>query len=146
MLAERSYPLSEEVCRMMLKKKLFSQNIEVKKKLVKLIEKKAKMMEKQAGAKGLTSPEQTATVEMVFSRPWTCTFLVAKGLATPELMANCACSRSQFTTQRTSHLNAVKRILRNPQPMVIEFHGQRDYKLMAMQETTIVPTSSTTES
>ncbi|GJZ75223.1 hypothetical protein Tco_0639688 [Tanacetum coccineum] len=47
-----------------------------------------KMMEKQAGAKGLTSPEQTATVEMVFSRPWTCTFLVAKGLATPELMAN----------------------------------------------------------
>ncbi|GJT22158.1 hypothetical protein Tco_0892095 [Tanacetum coccineum] len=40
------------------------------------------------GAKGLTSPEQTATVEMVFSRPWTCTFLVAKGLATPELMAN----------------------------------------------------------
>ncbi|GJY44953.1 hypothetical protein Tco_0433166 [Tanacetum coccineum] len=34
-------------------------------------------------------PEQTtATVEMVFSRPWTCTFLVAKGLATPELMAN----------------------------------------------------------
>ncbi|GJT27025.1 hypothetical protein Tco_0907300 [Tanacetum coccineum] len=41
------------------------------------------------GAKGLTSPEQTATVEMVFSRPWTCTFLVAKGLATPELMANC---------------------------------------------------------
>ncbi|GJT80623.1 hypothetical protein Tco_1054965 [Tanacetum coccineum] len=40
------------------------------------------------GAKGLTSPEQMATVEMVFSRPWTCTFLVAKGLATPELMAN----------------------------------------------------------
>ncbi|GKD57277.1 hypothetical protein Tco_1290664 [Tanacetum coccineum] len=31
-------------------------------------------------AKGLTSPEQTATVKMVFSRPWTCTFLVAKGL------------------------------------------------------------------
>ncbi|GJU39250.1 hypothetical protein Tco_1192207 [Tanacetum coccineum] len=40
------------------------------------------------GAKGLTSPEQTATVEMVFSQPWTCTFLVAKGLTTPELMAN----------------------------------------------------------
>ncbi|GJW17624.1 reverse transcriptase domain-containing protein [Tanacetum coccineum] len=39
----------------------------------------------------LTSPEQTATVKMVFSRPWTCTFLVAKGLATPELMANCCC-------------------------------------------------------
>ncbi|GJX28366.1 hypothetical protein Tco_0236445 [Tanacetum coccineum] len=34
------------------------------------------------GAKGLTSPEQTATVEMVFSRPWTYTFLVAKGLTT----------------------------------------------------------------
>ncbi|GJU18398.1 retrovirus-related pol polyprotein from transposon TNT 1-94 [Tanacetum coccineum] len=42
-------------------------------------------------AKGLTSPEQTATVEMVFSQPWTCTFLVAKGLTTPELMANCCC-------------------------------------------------------
>ncbi|GJZ90188.1 retrovirus-related pol polyprotein from transposon TNT 1-94, partial [Tanacetum coccineum] len=27
-------------------------------------------------------------VKMVFNRPWTCTFLVAKGLATPELMAN----------------------------------------------------------
>ncbi|GJW45201.1 ribonuclease H-like domain-containing protein [Tanacetum coccineum] len=33
MLAERSYPLSEEVCSMMLKKKLFAQNTEVKKKL-----------------------------------------------------------------------------------------------------------------
>ncbi|GJV50289.1 hypothetical protein Tco_1440501 [Tanacetum coccineum] len=31
MLAERSYPLSEEVCRMMLKKKLFAQNNKVKK-------------------------------------------------------------------------------------------------------------------
>ncbi|GJS53367.1 putative reverse transcriptase domain-containing protein [Tanacetum coccineum] len=41
-----------------------------------------KMMKKQAA---LESNE----VEMVFSRPWTCTFLVAKGLATPELMANC---------------------------------------------------------
>ncbi|GJQ95263.1 hypothetical protein Tco_0006402 [Tanacetum coccineum] len=40
------------------------------------------------GAKGLTSPEQMATVEMVFSRPWTYTFLVAKGLTTPALMAN----------------------------------------------------------
>ncbi|GKD53922.1 hypothetical protein Tco_1287309 [Tanacetum coccineum] len=40
------------------------------------------------GAKGLTSPEQTATVEMVFSQPWTCTFLVPKGLTTLELMAN----------------------------------------------------------
>ncbi|GJZ85073.1 hypothetical protein Tco_0650412 [Tanacetum coccineum] len=45
------------------------------------------------GAKGLTSPVQTATVEMVFSRPWTCTFLVAKGLTTPELMANCSNGR-----------------------------------------------------
>ncbi|GKC41989.1 ribonuclease H-like domain-containing protein [Tanacetum coccineum] len=34
MLAERSYPLSEEVCRMMLKKKLFAQNTKVKKKLI----------------------------------------------------------------------------------------------------------------
>ncbi|GJR63659.1 hypothetical protein Tco_1505821 [Tanacetum coccineum] len=43
MLAERSYPLSEEVCRMMLKKKLFAQNNEVKKKLVKSIKKKARI-------------------------------------------------------------------------------------------------------
>ncbi|GJV31656.1 hypothetical protein Tco_1392056 [Tanacetum coccineum] len=41
MLAERSYPLSEEVCSMMLKKKLFAQNTKVKKKLVKSIEKNA---------------------------------------------------------------------------------------------------------
>ncbi|GJW06830.1 hypothetical protein Tco_1569253 [Tanacetum coccineum] len=56
---------------------------------MRIVNRLLEMMEKQAGAKGLTSPEQTATVEMVFSRPWTCTFLVAKGLATPELMANC---------------------------------------------------------
>ncbi|GJS53281.1 hypothetical protein Tco_0626643 [Tanacetum coccineum] len=43
MLAERSYPLSEEVCSMMLKKKLFAQNTKVKKKLVKSIEKKARI-------------------------------------------------------------------------------------------------------
>ncbi|GJV12936.1 hypothetical protein Tco_1354477 [Tanacetum coccineum] len=36
----RSYPLSEEVCSMMLKRKLFDQNTEVKKKLVRSIEKK----------------------------------------------------------------------------------------------------------
>ncbi|GJU81247.1 hypothetical protein Tco_1283612 [Tanacetum coccineum] len=59
-------------------------------KPMRIVNRLLKMMEKQAGAKGLTSPEQTATVEMVFSRPWTCTFLVAKGLATPELMANCS--------------------------------------------------------
>ncbi|GKB15745.1 hypothetical protein Tco_0849668 [Tanacetum coccineum] len=47
-------------------------------------------------AKGLTSPEQTATVEMVFSQPWTCTFLVAKGLTTPELMANWKIIMLQF--------------------------------------------------
>ena len=41
MLAKRSYPLSEEVCSMMLKKKLFSQNTKVKKKLVQSIEEKA---------------------------------------------------------------------------------------------------------
>ncbi|GKC72588.1 hypothetical protein Tco_1118471 [Tanacetum coccineum] len=48
------------------------------------------------GAKGLTSPEQTATVKMVFSQPWTCTFLVAKGLPTPELMANWKIIMLQF--------------------------------------------------
>ncbi|GJW58746.1 hypothetical protein Tco_0105477, partial [Tanacetum coccineum] len=82
MLIERKYPLSAEVCKAMLDKKL--QGGKPDEDCYKFL----KMMEKQAGAKGLTSPEQTATVEMVFSRPWTCTFLVAKGLATPELMAN----------------------------------------------------------
>ncbi|GKE01171.1 hypothetical protein Tco_1389154, partial [Tanacetum coccineum] len=82
MLIERKYPLSAEVCKAMLDKKL--QGGKPDEDCYKLL----KMMEKLVGAKGLTSPEQTATVEMVFSRPWTCTFLVAKGLATPELMAN----------------------------------------------------------
>ncbi|GJW95827.1 hypothetical protein Tco_0175499 [Tanacetum coccineum] len=82
MLIERKYPLSAEVCKAMLDKKL--QGGKPDEDCYKLL----KMMEKQAGAKGLTSPEQTATVEMVFSQPWTCTFLVAKGLTTPELMAN----------------------------------------------------------
>ncbi|GKC56312.1 hypothetical protein Tco_1083910, partial [Tanacetum coccineum] len=82
MLIERKYPLSAEVCKAMLDKKL--QGGKLDEDCYKLL----KMMEKQAGAKGLTSPEQTTTVEMVFSRPWTCTFLVAKGLATLELMAN----------------------------------------------------------
>ncbi|GJX60343.1 hypothetical protein Tco_0291733 [Tanacetum coccineum] len=78
MLIERKYPLSAKVCKAMLDKKL--QGGKPDEDCYKLL----KMMEKQIGAKGLTSPEQTATVEMVFSRPWTCTFLVAKGLATPE--------------------------------------------------------------
>ncbi|GJX26281.1 hypothetical protein Tco_0232577 [Tanacetum coccineum] len=82
MLIEKKYPLSAEVCKAMLDNKL--QGGKPDKDCYKLL----KMMEKQAGAKGLTSPEQMATVEMVFSRPWICTFLVAKGLATPELMAN----------------------------------------------------------
>ncbi|GKA58135.1 hypothetical protein Tco_0757323, partial [Tanacetum coccineum] len=70
MLIERKYPLSAEVCKAMLDKKL--QGGKPDEDCYKLL----KMMEKQA-------------VEMVFSRPWTCTFLVAKGLTTPELMANC---------------------------------------------------------
>ncbi|GJW35294.1 hypothetical protein Tco_0058214 [Tanacetum coccineum] len=82
MLIERKYPLSAEVCKAMLDKKL--QGGKPDEDLYKLL----KMIKKQAGAKGLTSLEQIATVEMVFSQPWTCTFLMAKGLATPELMAN----------------------------------------------------------
>ncbi|GJX72148.1 putative reverse transcriptase domain-containing protein [Tanacetum coccineum] len=48
------------------------------------------MFDAPLSAKRLTSPEQTATVELVLSPPWICTLLVAKGLTTPELMANCA--------------------------------------------------------
>ncbi|GKC62478.1 hypothetical protein Tco_1095076 [Tanacetum coccineum] len=83
-LIERKYLLSADVCKTMLDKKL--QGGKLDEDCYKLL----KMMEKLAGL--VTCPEQTATVEMVFSRPWTCTFLVAKGLATPELMANCVIS------------------------------------------------------
>ncbi|GJW26119.1 hypothetical protein Tco_0039930, partial [Tanacetum coccineum] len=55
MLIERKYPLSAEVCKAMLDKKL--QGGKPDEDCYKLL----KMMEKQAGAKGLTSPEQTAT-------------------------------------------------------------------------------------
>ncbi|GJV97031.1 hypothetical protein Tco_1548608 [Tanacetum coccineum] len=55
MLIERKYPLSAEVCKAMLDKKL--QGGKPDEDCYKFL----KMMEKQAGAKGLTSPEQTAT-------------------------------------------------------------------------------------
>ncbi|GJR13210.1 hypothetical protein Tco_0795862, partial [Tanacetum coccineum] len=55
MLIERKYPLSAEVCKAMLDKKL--QGGKPDEDCYKLL----KMMEKQAGAKGLTSPEQMAT-------------------------------------------------------------------------------------
>ncbi|GJS87768.1 hypothetical protein Tco_0770404 [Tanacetum coccineum] len=110
MLIERKYPLSAEVCKAMLDKKL--QGGKPDEDCYKLL----KMMEKQAGIrkhKDWLVQEQTALgkdfsnplmadnlpkiiwlstyhicspmfhvlrVKMVFSRPWTCTFLVAKGL------------------------------------------------------------------
>ncbi|GJQ93098.1 reverse transcriptase domain-containing protein [Tanacetum coccineum] len=104
MLIERKYPLSAEVCQAMLDKKL--QGGKPDEDCYKLL----KMMEKQAGAKGLTSPEQTATVKMVFSRPWTGTFLVAKGLAPPELMANCKTmtdAQAHYTTTEKELLAVV---------------------------------------
>ncbi|GJV73306.1 hypothetical protein Tco_1493301 [Tanacetum coccineum] len=55
MLIERQYPLSAEVCKAMLDKKL--QGGKPDEDCYKLL----KWIEKQAGAKGLTSPEQTAT-------------------------------------------------------------------------------------
>ncbi|GJX82085.1 hypothetical protein Tco_0331566, partial [Tanacetum coccineum] len=55
MLIERTYPLSAEMCKAMLDKKL--QGGKPDENCYKML----KMMEKQAGAKGLTSPEQTAT-------------------------------------------------------------------------------------
>ncbi|GJY56269.1 hypothetical protein Tco_0455384 [Tanacetum coccineum] len=55
MLIERKWPLSAKVCKAMLDKKL--QRGKPDKDCYKLL----KMIEKQAGAKGLTSPEQTAT-------------------------------------------------------------------------------------
>ncbi|GJR37107.1 hypothetical protein Tco_1212791 [Tanacetum coccineum] len=65
------------------------------------------------GAKGLTSPEQTATVEMVFSRPWTCTFLVAKGLTTPKIVAAKIKKRRLEALQIKNNLkNSIYNILR----------------------------------
>ncbi|GJR90516.1 hypothetical protein Tco_0214527 [Tanacetum coccineum] len=55
MLIERKYHLSAEVCKAMLDKKL--QGGKLDEDCYKLL----KMIDKQAGAKGLTSPEQTAT-------------------------------------------------------------------------------------
>ncbi|GJW56701.1 reverse transcriptase domain-containing protein [Tanacetum coccineum] len=104
------YPLSAEICKAMLDKKL--QGGKPDENCYKML----KMMEKQAGAKGLTSPEQTATVEMVFSRPWTYTFLVAKGLTTPELMANCCCKdkkrRLEVLQIKNNLKNSIYNILR----------------------------------
>ncbi|GKB12481.1 villin-3-like protein isoform X1 [Tanacetum coccineum] len=68
------------------------------------------------GAKGLTSPEQTATVEMVFSQPWTCTFLVAKGLTTPEALKNSCCKdkkrRLEVLQIKNNLKNSIYNILR----------------------------------
>ncbi|GJQ99845.1 hypothetical protein Tco_0522830 [Tanacetum coccineum] len=61
MLIERTYPLSAEMCKAMLDKKL--QGGKLDENCYKML----KMMEKQAGAKGLTSPEQTATDKAEFS-------------------------------------------------------------------------------
>ncbi|GJT09623.1 putative reverse transcriptase domain-containing protein [Tanacetum coccineum] len=105
MLIERKYPLSAEVCKAMLDKKL--QGGKPDEDCYKLL----KMMEKQAGIrkhKDWLVQEQTA-LGKDFSNPlmadnlpkivWLSThhicptmyitFLVAKGLTTPELMANC---------------------------------------------------------
>ncbi|GJX74225.1 ribonuclease H-like domain-containing protein [Tanacetum coccineum] len=109
MLIERKYPLSAEVCKAMLDKKL--QGGKPDEDCYKLL----KMMEKQAGirkhkdwlvqeqtalGKDFSNPLMADNLPKIvwlsthhICRPWTCTFLVAKGLATPELMANCGCSR-----------------------------------------------------
>ncbi|GJU98992.1 putative ribonuclease H-like domain-containing protein [Tanacetum coccineum] len=104
MLTERKYPLSAEVCKAMLDKKL--QGGKPDEDCYKLL----KMMEKQAGirkhkdwlvqeqtalGKDFSNPLMADNLPKIvwlsthhICRPWTCTFLVAKGLATPELMAN----------------------------------------------------------
>ncbi|GKC71696.1 hypothetical protein Tco_1117579 [Tanacetum coccineum] len=105
MLIERKYPLSAEVCKAMLDKKL--QGGKPDEDCYKLL----KMMEKQAGirkhkdwlvqeqtalGKDFSNPLMADNLPKIvwlstyhICRPWTCTFLVAKGLATLELMANC---------------------------------------------------------
>ncbi|GJS08186.1 hypothetical protein Tco_0364982 [Tanacetum coccineum] len=72
MLIERKYPLSAEVCKAMLDKKL--QGGKPDEDCYKLL----KMMEKQAGIR---------KVDMVINPPWNLPFLGAKGLTSPEQTA-----------------------------------------------------------
>ncbi|GJS08103.1 reverse transcriptase domain-containing protein [Tanacetum coccineum] len=104
MLIERKYPLSAEVCKAMLDKKL--QGGKPDEDCYKLL----KMMEKQAGirkhkdwlvqeqtalGKDFSNPLMADNLPKIvwlsthhICQPWKCTFLLAKGLATQELMAN----------------------------------------------------------
>ncbi|GKB16809.1 hypothetical protein Tco_0850732 [Tanacetum coccineum] len=109
LLTERKYPLTAEVCKAMLDKKL--QGGKPDEDCYKLL----KMMEKQAGirkhkdwlvqeqtalGKDFSNPLMADNLPKIvwlsthhICRPWTCTFLVAKGLATPELMTNCVAEK-----------------------------------------------------
>ncbi|GJV91016.1 putative ribonuclease H-like domain-containing protein [Tanacetum coccineum] len=72
MLIERKYPLSAEVCKAMLDKKL------------------------QGGKPDEDCYKLLKNDGEASCQPWTCTFLVAKGLTTPELMANWKIIMLQF--------------------------------------------------
>ncbi|GJW98649.1 hypothetical protein Tco_0180457 [Tanacetum coccineum] len=72
MLSERKYPLSAEVCKTMLKMKLLDGKMN--EDCYRLL----KMMEKQAGIR---------KVDMVLNPPWNLPFLGAKGLTSPEQTA-----------------------------------------------------------
>ncbi|GJX90267.1 putative ribonuclease H-like domain-containing protein [Tanacetum coccineum] len=72
MLIERTYPLSAEMCKVMLDKKL--QGGKPDENCYKML----KMMEKQAGIR---------KVDMVINPPWNLPFLGAKGLTSPEQTA-----------------------------------------------------------
>ncbi|GJZ97829.1 hypothetical protein Tco_0670282 [Tanacetum coccineum] len=72
MLSDRKYPLSAEICQTMLKMKLLDGKMN--EDCYRLL----KMMEKQAGIK---------KVDMVINPPWNLPFLGAKGLTSPEQTA-----------------------------------------------------------
>ncbi|GJV89792.1 hypothetical protein Tco_1533730 [Tanacetum coccineum] len=72
MLSDRKYPLSAEVCQTMLKMKLLDG------KMSEDCYRLLKMMEKQAGIR---------KVDMVLNPPWNLPFLGAKGLTSPEQTA-----------------------------------------------------------
>ncbi|GKC02824.1 hypothetical protein Tco_0994434 [Tanacetum coccineum] len=120
MLIERKYPLSAEVCKAMLDKKLQGgKPDEDCNKHLKIMEKHKDWLvqEQTALDKDFSNPLMADNLPRIIwlsthhiCRPWTCTFLVAKGLATLELMASCEVSSLQF--KNNSKDNAPPKILR----------------------------------
>ncbi|GJY00576.1 hypothetical protein Tco_0357594 [Tanacetum coccineum] len=114
MLSERKYPLSAEVCQTMLKMKLLDGKMnEDCYRLLKMMEnspcltniRTASQEQMALGAKGLTSPEQTATVKG-FQLTWTLHLSGAKGYYS-RVMANCKEDQSIHLKFSMIHLHRI---------------------------------------